>query len=1567
MKKKYVLLVIGFCTLNAFAQTSDLTLTSGNSELETHFNWAKNRALSLVITGKADYTETAFWGSYAHDKAYCIRDITHQSEAGHLLGLGNENFYMMKQFAKSTKNPTTSQKNWVSWKFNFYGKEERFTRELPSPFDAVQRCYENYLWSGDSRWINDPELNYFYNLTLGTNVNEYDVAVPGVSIDPSLLGNGVVGITDSQDGLASYYEFQNEKLYEAGDSFGSQYQATLAYAEILKVQGKTTESNAMFATAVKLKKYFETKWYSNTQRRYIRGFESNGQAQTNWGHENSLFLVLKKLIEQGTDKGQDYIDFVHVSTMNDPINIEAQTYYAEAFYNNEQNYLGWHWLLNVMRSRDIYPEVAYMCVYNTIGGLVGVRADAPNNKFFTIPRLTKAVPWVEVDHIPVGNKNVKVRHDGATSSTATNNSASPILWEAQFYGSHNQLIVAGVSKPAQQKQLNGTTISFVSVTLNANTPITVTVPASAPADFVYLTDMIPTNTTGSIYPETNSESLILMVRDTYFTKGFSTRTGTEVSYNVAGNSLFKAKVGVDRKTGGTMNFQVWGDGKKLYETGNMSEKEEYKPISVNIVGVSTLKLIAVGSGGVVSADWADAGIAKKANADFILEYVSMTDNGNSDGLADPGETINLKVKITNSGVIESGNIDFGCSAWANDPSYITITGGTENIGKLAVGASVEKVISATINANTPRELPLEFTFIANDGSAKGSVVKTLVTPFPVFSFKYNGIGTETSEDGELSSGETASFDLSVENKGNGISKSIKATCQVITGAQYVDITASESSKIISAVVPGAISNFSHTIKVKDDVLGGTELKFKFVIDDGIDKTEIIKQYFTTKPDFSINFGKLEGKKSLKPLVEANSQTDYTVQILNAGNGSSTANTTVTVTAIGINASVVTINTPTFQTGSLLAKSQIDKIINFSVNSNAKKDDVIELKIVVNDGMYSNTKTQKFIVGDVCLSDMPFLYNQGSYSEVFRDSRVMGASPISLGGVVYAKGLGVHAVRTIHIALNEEYSRFTAIVGIDDGIVGSGSVKFNIYDQNNVSLYKSGLLEGNANGVNRTESIDIDVTKVKTLKLEVTDGDFNGINSDHADWGNPQLTLKDTKLPIPATPSNLVATANSGSLQAGLIWQDNATNETGYSLERAVGNGSYNVIAALGSDTVSYTDIGLVAGTTYFYRVRANGGSVYSDYSNVATATIASVFVAAPVASANGVYSDAFYSYWGNAIAGTTYEVQLFTNGAWTTFGTSTTHYLYIPKQGSTTDYTFRVRAITSSGTSDWSNVVAVSLGVVVKAPSNLVSTANSGALLAELSWNDNASNEIGYSIERAVGNGVYSVIATLGSNAVSYTDTGLVRGTTYSYRVRANAGSTYSDYSNIATATIASVFVAAPNASANGVYANGFYSYWGGVIAGTTYEVQLYTSGAWTTSGISDTYYLYIPKQGSTINYRFRVRAITASGSSDWSNVVDVILPVSQQEQQLGVNELNADTKKQGFVLYPNPGSGIVNFSFNSESVLTGTVYIYDTFGKLVDVIKNQSSYTVSNLPKGMYLVKLVNNSIEETKTLIVE
>ncbi|MBI5034618.1 MAG: S8 family serine peptidase [Chloroflexi bacterium] len=90
---------------------------------------------------------------------------------------------------------------------------------------------------------------------------------------------------------------------------------------------------------------------------------------------------------------------------------------------------------------------------------------------------------------------------------------------------------------------------------------------------------------------------------------------------------------------------------------------------------------------------------------------------------------------------------------------------------------------------------------------------------------------------------------------------------------------------------------------------------------------------------------------------------------------------------------------------------------------------------------------------------------------------------------------------------------------------------------------------------------------------------------------------------PAAPTNLVATTISKN-QINLTWTDNATNETGFYIERCKGSTCTNFarIATVGANITTYSNTGLSANTTYRYRVHAYNASGTSAYSNIAAAT-----------------------------------------------------------------------------------------------------------------------------------------------------------------------------------------------------------------------------------------------------------------------------------------------------------------------------------------------------------------------------
>lgn len=81
------------------------------------------------------------------------------------------------------------------------------------------------------------------------------------------------------------------------------------------------------------------------------------------------------------------------------------------------------------------------------------------------------------------------------------------------------------------------------------------------------------------------------------------------------------------------------------------------------------------------------------------------------------------------------------------------------------------------------------------------------------------------------------------------------------------------------------------------------------------------------------------------------------------------------------------------------------------------------------------------------------------------------------------------------------------------------------------------------------------------------------------------------------------------LSVAISWTDNATDETGFVLERKLNTGTYTGLAAsLNANIVSFTDSTVVRGSvpnTYTYRVKAmKTGAPDSAYSNEACITFA---------------------------------------------------------------------------------------------------------------------------------------------------------------------------------------------------------------------------------------------------------------------------------------------------------------------------------------------------------------------------
>jgi PKD repeat protein len=273
---------------------------------------------------------------------------------------------------------------------------------------------------------------------------------------------------------------------------------------------------------------------------------------------------------------------------------------------------------------------------------------------------------------------------------------------------------------------------------------------------------------------------------------------------------------------------------------------------------------------------------------------------------------------------------------------------------------------------------------------------------------------------------------------------------------------------------------------------------------------------------------------------------------------------------------------------------------------------------------------------------------------------------------------------------------------------------------------------------------------------------------------------------PAAPSGLTARLSGGLIL--LAWQDNATDETSYAVERSEYTGtawtSFAPIATLQANATSYAD-GSFTQRSYNYRVRASNAAGYSAYSNTASISIVgdnplpTAVMSATPSSGTAPLTVTFDGSASTDLGG------FITSWAWnfgdgsTGTGVSTTHVYGTPGT-----YTATL-TVTDNGnaTGTASKSILVSAPAPPAAPTGLAATALSGSSI-RLVWANASTSQTSVLVERCKGSGCtnFVQVAAAAGTATTFTDAGLASRTTYTYRVRAQNAGGLSPYSNLASA-----------------------------------------------------------------------------------------------------------------------------------------------------------------------------------------
>jgi hypothetical protein len=194
--------------------------------------------------------------------------------------------------------------------------------------------------------------------------------------------------------------------------------------------------------------------------------------------------------------------------------------------------------------------------------------------------------------------------------------------------------------------------------------------------------------------------------------------------------------------------------------------------------------------------------------------------------------------------------------------------------------------------------------------------------------------------------------------------------------------------------------------------------------------------------------------------------------------------------------------------------------------------------------------------------------------------------------------------------------------------------------------------------------------------------------------------------LPANPTLLSTTVQAGP-QVRLQWRDNATNETGFAVERCTGAGctTYAQIAAPGprnnTGNVTYLDTTVTAGNTYLYRVFAVNAIGPSALPTNATSAVVPPIPAVPtsftvsVVKTNPNNPNSNYTAtltWATVTNPTNFTIQRARNATFTTglasFTPSGAARSLTQTVNNNTTYYYRIRANNNiSGSSAWKNAL----------------------------------------------------------------------------------------------------------------------------------------------------------------------------------------------------------------------------------------------------------------------------------------
>ena len=383
-----------------------LEFTSNDEELNRGFEWAKAQALAYAHDD-GDPIGKWYDAALPGREGFCIRDVCHQADGAHALGLESYTKNMLLRFAQSISESKDFCCFWEMTRhytpyFEDYYSDDNFWYNLPANFDLLAACLRMYKLTGDRDYIESEDFLHFYRLTVTKYVEKWDTD-----------GDGIPEGTGTRRGIPSYEEGEGRDSAQMLDLLAAEAAAMNAYAEICEIRDESGEKYRAWADSILAE--IDRRWDEETQRYYF--FKLRDGSFVHSRNEASECLLY---FGAAADDRKRAITLEKLHGMGiRGLSVEVGSHLAEIFYGNGLPDYGEHWLSHFTApelERREYPELSYATVGAYVFGMMGVKYDLESRTITAEPKLPAGMTSATLTGLPVYGRlaDIEVK-DGVVS------------------------------------------------------------------------------------------------------------------------------------------------------------------------------------------------------------------------------------------------------------------------------------------------------------------------------------------------------------------------------------------------------------------------------------------------------------------------------------------------------------------------------------------------------------------------------------------------------------------------------------------------------------------------------------------------------------------------------------------------------------------------------------------------------------------------------------------------------------------------------------------------------------------------------------------------------------------------------------------------------------------------------------------------------------------------------------------------------------------------------------------------------------------------------------------------